>query len=974
MSLVEYIGRVGAGILTPDESNCKMVRLPHPILTNTQLDLLCNIRYKGFNTVKLPILFDCAENVKAASTNLKRALDQLCEKAEKCVEDGVNYIILSDRDVNETHAAIPSLLAVSAVHHHLIDAGKRVQTALIVESGEIRETMHAALLLGYGASAINPYMSFAIISDLAHSGKIQLNYATARTNYIEAMKKGLLKIMAKMGISTIRSYRGAQLFESIGLSEALLKEYFGTEISSVGGIGLETIARDAMSFHSQAYSKNLNTDFLENVGQFHYRKGGIGHAWNPETISTLQIAVRLGSYKKYKEFTSFVDGKSEQIFLRDFLDFKRNPIDISKVEPVESIVKHFVVSAMSFGALSIEAHEAIALAMNKLGSRSNTGEGGEDNGRYHNSVDGVSLSSKTKQVASGRFGVTTEYLVNAEEIQIKVSQGAKPGEGGQLPGFKVNSVIAKTRNSIPGISLISPPPHHDIYSIEDLSQLIFDLRNVNPSAAISVKLVAESGVGTIAAGVAKAKADLIVISGAEGGTGAAPASSMRFAGISPEIGLSDAQQTLVRNGLRGSVRLQVDGQLKTGRDVILMALLGADEFGFGTLPLIVLGCVMMRKCNLNTCPMGVATQDPALRKNFRGKSEYLVNYFTFLAEEVREYLAEMGFTSLDEIIGHTELIVRKPSDETSKAAKLDFSRLLFKETNDETTLCHSAEHLHELPPVKDNDIIKAAQPAIEWKEEISLEYPVGNTDRALCAMLSGRIAMKYGDAGLPDSTINIKFKGSAGQSFCAFLTRGVNVRLEGETNDYFGKGLSGGRVAIRPSSRSTFNAQDNIIAGNTGLYGATAGEMYINGRVGQRFAVRNSGAVAVAEGAGDHCCEYMTGGRVVILGKVGRNFAAGMSGGIAYVLDTDHDFDYYCNMDMVEISLVDESIDRKELHELIRQHYLYTGSALARAILDDWNRYIDDFIKVIPIEYKHVLQEERMKELQEKVQNIQMQY
>lgn len=973
MSLFEYIGRVGTGILTPDEDNCKMIRLPHPILTNTQLDLLCNIRYKGFNTIKLPILFECSSDSAQAASNLKRALDGLCKKAEQCVDDGFNYIILSDRDADETHAVIPSLLAVSAVHHYLISVGKRVQTALIVESGEIRETMHAALLLGYGASAINPYMAFAILTDLASKGKIQLNYTTARTNYVEAMKKGLLKIMAKMGISTIRSYRGAKIFESIGLSEDVLKSYFGTEMSTVGGIGLDTIARDAMRFHDAAFASKVNMDFLPDAGQFHYRKGGIAHAWNPETISTLQIATRLGSYKKYKEFTSAVDSKSEALFLRDYLDFKKNPIDIDKVEPVESIVKHFVVSAMSFGALSIEAHEAIALAMNKLGARSNTGEGGEDNARYHSEVDGISLSSKTKQVASGRFGVTTEYLVNAEEIQIKVAQGAKPGEGGQLPGFKVNEIIAKTRNSIPGISLISPPPHHDIYSIEDLSQLIFDLKNVNPKAAISVKLVAESGVGTISAGVAKAKADLIVISGAEGGTGASPASSMRFAGISPEIGLSEAQQTLVKNGLRHNVRLQVDGQLKTGRDVVIMALLGADEFGFGTLPLIVLGCVMMRKCSMNTCPTGVATQDPELRRHFVGRYEYLVNYFTFLAQEVREYLAEIGCTSLREAVGHTELLVPKAVSSNLKAAKLDFSRILYKESSEVLLGC-TDETLHPLPEVKDVEIIKAAQPAIEWQDEVNLDYAVKNTDRALCSMLSGRIASKYGIEGLPDSTINIKFKGSAGQSFGAFLVKGVNLRLEGEANDYFGKGLSGGRIAILPPSRSTFNAEDNIIAGNTGLYGATTGELYVNGAVGQRFAVRNSGAIAVVEGAGDHCCEYMTGGRVVVLGKVGRNFAAGMSGGVAYVLDPDRTFDYYCNMDMVEIDLLEDSMDRKELHELIRQHYLYTGSKMARTILDDWNRYADDFIKVIPIEYKHVLQEERLRMLQEKVQNIQIQY
>ena len=973
MSLFEYIGRVGTGILTPDEDNCKMIRLPHPILTNTQLDMLCNIRYKGFNTIKLPMLFDIAEG-KAAASNLRRALDELCRKAEQCVDDGFNYIILSDRDVDATHAAIPSLLAVSAVHHYLISVGKRVQTALIVESGEILQTMHVALLLGYGASAINPYLSFAVISELVKKGRIQLNYATARTNYIEALKKGLLKIMAKMGISTIRSYRGAKIFESIGLSDEVLQKYFGTSGSSVGGVGLETIARDAVRFHDKAWAPDLNRDFLENQGQFHYRKDGISHAWNPETISTLQIATRLGSYKKYKEFTSFVDNAPESIFLRDFLDFKRNPISIDEVESEDEIVKHFVVSAMSFGALSIEAHEAIALAMNKLGTRSNTGEGGEDNARYHSSVDGISLSSKTKQVASGRFGVTAEYLVNAEEIQIKVCQGAKPGEGGQLPGFKVDKVIAKTRNSIPGISLISPPPHHDIYSIEDLSQLIFDLKNVNPKAAISVKLVSESGVGTISAGVAKAKADIIVISGAEGGTGASPASSMRFAGISPEIGLAEAQQTLVKNGLRGKVRLQVDGQLKSGRDVILMALLGADEFGFGTLPLIVLGCVMMRKCSLNTCPTGVATQNPELRSHFTGRYEYLVNSFRFLAREVREYLAEMGFRRLEDIIGHTELLSVRPCDPGSKASKLDFSRLLFKEGDASSALCHREPELNSLPQVLDNEIVKACQAAIEWKDEVNLDYVIRNTDRALCTMLSGRIAQKYGEAGLPDSTINIKFKGSAGQSFGAFLVKGVNLRLEGECNDYFGKGLSGGRISILPPVRATFAAEENMIAGNTGLYGATSGELYVNGQVGQRFAVRNSGATAVVEGAGDHCCEYMTGGRVVVLGRVGQNFAAGMSGGVAYVLDRKHDFDYYCNMDMVEISLVEDGLDRKELHELIRQHYLYTGSHLARTILDDWNRYVDDFIKVIPIEYKHVLQEERLRALQEKVQNIQLQY
>ncbi len=969
MSLSEYIGRVGSGILSPDESNCKMVRLPHPILTNTQLDILCNIRYKGFKTVKLPMLFECAKGEEG----LREALDSLCKEAERSVDDGYNYIILTDRDVDETHAAIPSLLAVSAVHHYLISVGKRVQTALIVESGEIREVMHAALLLGYGASAICPYMTYAILDDLVNRKKIQENYATAEANYIKAVKKGLLKIMAKMGISTIRSYRGAKIFESIGLSEALLKAYFGTEVSTIGGVGLETIARDAINMHDKAFKNKKRLDFLPNFGQFHWRRDGIRHAWNPETIATLQLATRTGNYAKYKEFTKYVDEKEDPIFIRDFFDFKKNPIHVDEVEPVENIVKHFVTGAMSFGALSKEAHEAMALAMNKLGARSNTGEGGELSERFHETVDGVSLSSKTKQVASGRFGVTTEYLVNAEEIQIKVAQGAKPGEGGQLPGFKVNEVIAKTRHSIPGISLISPPPHHDIYSIEDLAQLIFDLKNVNPKAAISVKLVAESGVGTIAAGVAKAKADLIVISGAEGGTGASPASSMRFAGISPEIGLSETQQTLVKNGLRGQVRLQVDGQLKTGRDVVLMALLGAEEFGFGTAALIVLGCVMMRKCNLNTCPMGVATQNPELRKLFRGKAEYLVNYFTFVAQEVREYLAEMGFRSLNEIVGHTELILTKKDEKNPKSALLDFRRLLFKEPNG-CSLYHTSQQRHELGDVLDQHLIRGAQNAIERQDEVSLDFAIKNTDRAVGTMLSGMIAKKYGEAGLPDKTINVKFKGSAGQSFGAFLVKGVDFKLEGEANDYFAKGLSGGRISILPPIRSNFSAEDNIIAGNTGLYGATSGELYINGKVGERFGVRNSGATAVIEGAGDHCCEYMTGGRVVVLGETGRNFAAGMSGGVAYVWDKNHNFDYFCNMDMVEINLVDDSNYRKELHELIRQHYLYTGSKLARTMLDDWNRYVEDFIQIVPIEYKRVLQEEQVRKLQQKIADMQRDY
>ena len=969
MSLTEYIGAVGTNILLPNESHCKMVRLPHPILNNTQLDILCNIRYKGFKAVKLPMLFD----VSKGTAGLREALDELCKKAEESVTDGVNYIVLSDRGIDAEHAAIPSLLAVSAVHHHLISVQKRVQTALVVESGEIREVMHAALLLGYGASAINPYMVFAILDDLVKKGDVQMNYETAEKNYIKAVCKGLYKVMSKMGISTIRSYRGAKIFEAVGLSEELLKVYFGTEMSSVGGIRLEEIAEDYTALHDAGFKADEVGDLLPHVGLFSYRKDGEKHAWNPESISKLQLATRLGSYAKFKEYTRWVDGKENPIFLRDFFEFKRNPISIDEVEPVESIVKHFVTGAMSFGAISKEAHEALALAMNKLGTRSNTGEGGEDSDRFHETFDDISLCSKTKQVASGRFGVTAEYLVNAEEIQIKVAQGAKPGEGGQLPGFKVDEIIAKTRHSIPGISLISPPPHHDIYSIEDLAQLIFDLKNVNPKAKISVKLVAESGVGTIAAGVAKAKADLIVISGAEGGTGASPASSMRYAGIPPEIGLSETQQTLVLNGLRGQVRLQTDGQLKTGRDIISMALLGAEEFGFGTTVLIVLGCVMMRKCHANTCPVGVATQDARLREHFRGHYQYVVNYFRFMAQEVREYLAEMGFTRLEDIVGRTDLIELKPMKPGSKCALLDFSRLLHKVDNG-AALCNVTAQKHDIDCVKDVSMLAAAKDALESGKEVSLEYTIGNTDRSVGAMLSGAVAARYGEAGLPEQTISVKFKGSAGQSFGAFLAHGISFKLEGEANDYLGKGLSGGHISVHPPVRSNFDAEKNVIAGNTLLYGATGGEVYINGRAGERFAVRNSGAIAVVEGVGDHCCEYMTGGRVVVLGETGRNFAAGMSGGVAYVWDKNRNFDYFCNMEMVELSLLEDSTARKELHELVRQHYLYTGSRLARTMLDNWSRYVEEFIQVTPIEYKKVLAEEQMRKLQQKIAEVQRDY
>jgi glutamate synthase (NADPH/NADH) large chain len=972
MSLTEYIGAVGENILSPHASHCKMVRLPHPVLTNTQLDMLCNIRYKGFKSVKLSMRY----RVQEGSAGLERALDTLCRQAEQSVADGVNYIVLSDRETGEEWAPIPSLLAVSAVHHYLISVQKRVQTALIVETGELREVMHAALLLGYGASALNPYMAFAVIDDLVKKKELQLDYGTAEKNYIKALCKGLFKVISKMGISTIRSYRGAKLFEAIGLSRELSVRYFGHTGSTMGGIRLEEIAADAKRLHDRAFLQPPEKIMPYN-GILSYRKDGETHAWNPETISLLQLATRSGSYRKFREYSRLVDEKEQPVFLRDFLTYKRGKaIPLEQVEPAGEIMKRFVTGAMSYGSISQEAHETIAMALNRIHGRSNTGEGGEDPERFRPRADGLSLRSAIKQVASGRFGVTAEYLVNADEIQIKIAQGAKPGEGGQLPGHKVNQIIARTRHSIPGISLISPPPHHDIYSIEDLAQLIFDLKNVNPEAEISVKLVSESGVGTIAAGVAKAKADRIIISGAEGGTGASPLSSIRYAGATSEIGLSETQQVLVMNGLRGQVRLQTDGQLKTGRDIVLMALLGAEEFGFATSALIVLGCVMMRKCHLNTCPVGIATQDEVLRRRFPGRHEYLVNFFTFLAEEVREHLAEMGVAKLDDIIGRTDLVEQKPLNGVPKHQLLDFSRLLcFSDAAAQSvSIRQTGKQHHKIDGVKDLEILREAGDAIENRTALSLERTIANTDRAVGAMLSGVIARRYGNGGLPDHTLKVHFKGSAGQSFGAFLAHGVHFHLEGEANDYLGKGLSGGCISLTPPAGSSFMAENNTIAGNTLLYGATGGEVYISGRAGERFCVRNSGAIAVVEGAGDHCCEYMTGGRVVVLGQTGRNFAAGMSGGVAYVWNRNGDFDFYCNMEMVELSLIEDSLSRRELYELIGNHHQYTGSLLAARIIDNWDRYADEFIRIVPIEYRKVMQEEQMKKLQRKIAEMQQDY
>ena len=969
MSLDSYIGAIKMNLLEPTPDLCKMVELNRPILTNAELDILCNLRYKGFNTRKVKMTFA----VKDGAEGLRKGIESLCLEAEKAVDEGCNYIVLSDRDVDAEHAPIPSLLATSAVHHHLIEHKKRVQTALIIETADAREVMHFALLSGYGASAINPYLAFAIIDDLVKQKEIQLDFNTAMKNYIKAIDKGLLKIMSKMGIATITSYKGAQLFEAIGLSQSLIDAYFGNTVSKIGGIDIFDLAKDILAAHSEAWSDCFDDRLpISNLGMYAFRKTGELHAWNPETIATLQIATRLGSYKKFKEYTAAVDCKEKPIFIRDFFDFKKGtPVPIDEVESVENIMHRFVTGAMSFGAISKEAHEALGIAMNRIGAKSNTGEGGEDAERFKPRPDGESARSAIKQVASGRFGVTAEYLVNADEIQIKIAQGAKPGEGGQLPGFKVDKVIAKTRHSIPGISLISPPPHHDIYSIEDLAQLIFDLKNINPDAKISVKLVAESGVGTIAAGVAKAKADLIIISGAEGGTGASPASSIRYAGLPSEIGLAETQQTLVLNNLRGHVRLQVDGQLKTGRDVIIQAMLGAEEFGFATSALIVLGCVLMRKCHKNTCPVGVATQNEELRKRFAGKADYLVNFFTFLAQEIREYLAEIGVKNFDDIVGRSDLLSVKEGVKVSKTEHLDFSRLLYRPDECSTNaIINVTEQDHDIKNVLDRELINRSYPAISSGMPVELDFPIKNTNRSVGAMLSGAVAKKYGNDGLPDGTISCTFKGSAGQSFGAFLEHGISFRLEGDANDYVGKGLSGGRIVIVPPSGTIFAPEDNIIAGNTILYGATSGEMYINGRVGERFCVRNSGATAVVEGVGDHCCEYMTGGRTVVLGPTGRNFAAGMSGGIAYVWNPKGDFDYFCNMEMVELSLIEDMADNRELYRIIGNHYKYTRSALAAKMLDNWQEYVDQFIKVIPFEYKKVLHDEKMEKLQRKIAQL----
>lgn len=938
MSLGGYIGRIGENLLEPTPNLCKMVSMQNPILTNKELDLLRNLQYKGFRTVDI---------------DLTDEPDDICRQSLEAVENGYNYLILTDKNVSKDKPAVPSLLATAAVHNYLIEHRRRVQTAIVVEAGDVREVMHFALLMGYGASAVNPYVALGLIDQLTESGRVQLDFATAEKHYIKAVNKGLMKIISKMGISTMGSYKGAQLFEALGLDEDILNRYFGGTHSSFGGVGLERIFNDLQRFRQQA-DEQQEKHTLADEGRLRWTKNGEAHAWTPEMIRLLQQATKENDADKYAAFAKLSDRKSSPIFVRDYLHIEEKAaIDKKEVEPAAAIMRRFVAGAISFGAISREAHEAIALCMNRIGGRSNTGEGGEDPSRFN-----APTRSAIKQIASGRFGVTAEYLANADEIQIKVAQGAKPGEGGQLPGFKVDEVIARVRHAIPGLTLISPPPHHDIYSIEDLAQLIFDLKTLNPRATVSVKLVAESGVGTIAAGVAKAKADNIVISGACGGTGASPISSSFHAGIPMEIGLSETHQTLMINGLREQVVLQCDGQLKTGRDIIVAACLGAEEYAFSTALMVAFGCALCRRCHTNTCAKGIATQSPELRQKFapaEEEADMLERYLTFLAEDVRTHLAAMGKRSLADIIGHTELL-------RTTTGTFDFSRMLYRPEQIALPDFSITKKYNPIQPgnALNQRMLTEARAAIEQQIPSVLTHEMKNTYRAIGTNIAGEIALRYGEEGLADQTIQVIFNGSAGQSFGAFLTRGMHFELQGDANDYAGKGLSGGRIVIVPPTGYLFQPEENTIAGNTVLYGATSGEFYANGRLGERFAVRNSGAIAVVEGVGDHACEYMTGGRVVVLGPVGRNFAAGMSGGIAYIWNPEGNFDYYCNMEMVELTLVDNPADERELHDLLCAHLHHTHSPLAQRLLQEWSVRKKEFIKVTPSEYRRVMEQQAL--------------
>jgi len=948
MSLTSYIG-TERNILEETALHCHTLKLPQPILRNRDLEKLRRVSQGDFLATTLPMLFAVEEGAKG----LERALTQLCRRASLAIQSGYTLLILSDRGVDEDYAPIPSLLALAAVHNHLVREETRTQVALIIESGEPREVMDFALLIGYGASAVNPYLALETIGGLGEANGVPSEKALA--NYIKSIDKGLLKTFSKMGISTLQSYRGAQVFEAIGLDKALIEKYFTGTVSRISGVGLEVLSEEAILKHRYAFERLTDSDTeLAVGGSYHWRAHGEYHLINPQTIAKLQHAVRQESHRTFQEYTDLLDKQGKQLTtLRGLLELKKSdePIPLEEVEPASEIVKRFATGAMSFGSISKEAHETMAAAMNRIGGRSNTGEGGEDEARF-----GTELRSAVKQVASGRFGVTANYLVNADELQIKMAQGAKPGEGGQLPGHKVDAVIARVRHSIPGVGLISPPPHHDIYSIEDLAQLIYDLKNVNPQARISVKLVAEVGVGTVAAGVAKAHADVVLISGDSGGTGASPLSSIKHAGAPWELGLAETHQVLVMNDLRGRIRVQTDGKLQTGRDVTIAALLGAEEFGFSTAPLVAMGCIMMRKCHLNTCPVGIATQDPVLRAKFHGTPENVINFFFFIAEQVRLNMASMGFRTFDEMVGRSDMLETREAQNHWKAKGLDLSAILYwpEAPSRVARRCVQAQD-HGLNQALDYQLIDLAREAIENQTPVEVLLPIRNVHRTVGAMLSGEIARRYGSAGLPDDTIHFRFTGSAGQSFGAFLARGATLELEGDANDYVGKGLSGGKLIVYPPRGSMFQPEENILIGNVVLYGATSGEAYFNGMAGERFAVRNSGATAVVEGLGDHGCEYMTNGLVVVLGKCGRNFAAGMSGGIAYVLDEKRDFaDRRCNTASVDLEPV-EGEDADKLHAVITKHVEATGSARGKWVLENWEQMREKFVKVFPHEYKRIL-------------------
>ncbi len=972
MSLETYLGGE-KNLLEETPQHCQRLKIKNPILTNEELEKIRQIKNKFFRIRTISTLFEVNPalstakrlgdirkgGVKKGTTAFKKALDRICREASLAIKNGYSFIILSDRGVNEKYAALPALLAAASVHHHLIRKATRSQISIIVESAEPREVAHFALLFGYGADCLNPYLAYETIKEMVKEKELNLDFKTAQKNYIKAADKGLLKVISKMGISTLQSYRGAQIFEALGLNKEVIDKCFAGTVSRIEGIGLDLIAQDTIRRHKEACPEMANEEqLLKTGGLYQWRRDGEFHLWNPDTIFLLQQATRRNDLGKYKEFAKLINEQRHNLTtLRGLLKFSaKNQIPIEEVEPASEIVQRFVTGAMSFGSISKETHETLATAMNRLGGKSNSGEGGEDPLRFVPLPNGDSLRSAVKQVASGRFGVTSNYLTNADELQIKIAQGAKPGEGGQLPGHKVSVTIAKIRHSTPGVTLISPPPHHDIYSIEDLAQLIFDLKNANPKARISVKLVSEIGVGTIAAGVAKGHADMILISGGDGGTGASPLSSIKHAGLPWELGLSETHQTLVLNDLRSRVRLQTDGQMRTGKDVVIAALLGAEEYGFATVALIILGCVMLRHCHLNNCSVGVATQDDILRKRFSGRPEYIQNYFYFVAEEIREIMAQLGVRKMDELIGRSDFLEVNQEILNQKAKGIDFSQILYrpKVSKEVGTYCTKKQD-HGIGTILDLKLIELSKNALENKEAVKIELPIKNSDRTTGASLSGEISRRYGEEGLPENTITCKFSGSAGQSFGAFLAKGVTLELAGGANDYVGKGLSGGKIIIYPSDKAIFKAEESIIIGNTCFYGATSGEAYIRGIAGERFCIRNSGILAVVEGVGDHGCEYMTGGRVVILGKTGRNFAAGMSGGIAYAYDKDKNFALNCNMNMIEFDKITDE-DKAAIYELIVNHHKYTKSKVAKDILDNFGSELKNFVKVMPLEYKRILE------------------